>query len=177
MAPGGERHRHDRVIFGLEHGELRYPDMRKLRGLWLAFDEEEAGRIMGPLGPDALHLDRGELADRMAHRRGRLKPVLMDQKVVAGLGNLLVDEILWQSRLNPARPADGLDSKELASLHRVMRRVLRASVPEGRVPPKNRWLTGVRDEKPAVCPRCGHLLRYGQIGGRNSYWCPKCQPG
>ena len=176
-APGGERHRHDRVVFALEHGELRYRDMRKLRGLWLALDEDEAGRIMGPLGPDALDLGRGELAGRLARHRGRLKPVLMDQTVVAGLGNLLVDEILWRSRLNPARPVHSLDTNELATLHRVMRRVLRDSVPEGRVPPKRRWLTGVRNEKPAVCPRCRHELRKASIGGRTSYWCPKCQPG
>lgn len=175
-APDSDRHRHDRVIFGLEQGELRYRDQRKLQGLWLARSDREAKQIMGPLGPDALRLGRREFVDRLASRRGRLKPVLMNQEVVAGLGNLLVDEILWRSGLNPGRRADQLEPDELEKLHRTMQRVLKDSVAEGRVPPKKSWLTGARDQAPPMCPRCGHELEQERVGGRSSYWCPRCQP-
>jgi formamidopyrimidine-DNA glycosylase len=170
------RHRHDRVIFGLEKGELCYRDQRKLQGLWLVVDDQEAWRVMGPLGPDAFLISQSELVDRLAARRGALKAVLMDQRVLAGLGNLLVDEILWQSRISPRRPADRLDTNNLERLYRSMQRVLRESVSEGRVPPKRSWLTGVRDRALAVCPRCGQGLERARLGGRTSYWCSKCQP-
>jgi formamidopyrimidine-DNA glycosylase len=63
---------------------------------------------MGRQGPDAATIDRRTLADALAARRGGLKSALMDQSVLAGLGNLLVDEILWRACLHPARPARGL---------------------------------------------------------------------
>jgi formamidopyrimidine-DNA glycosylase len=121
----GGRHPHDRVIFGMDQGELRYRDQRKLQGLWLVLSDHEAERVMGPLGPDALQLSQQELVSRLCYRRAMLKAVLMNQSVLAGLGNLLVDEILWQSKLNPLRPANRLDGDEMERLHRTMQLVLR----------------------------------------------------
>lgn len=175
-ASDGGHHRHDRVIFALEEGELRYRDQRKLKGLWLVRDDQEVAYVIGRLGPDALRISQDELVDRLATRRGALKAVLLDQTVLAGLGNLLVDEILWQARISPRHPADRLDSNELERLHKTMQWVLRESVSEGRVPPKPSWLTGVRDRRPAVCPRCGQQFERGRVGGRSSYWCRRCQP-
>ena len=81
--------------------ELRYADLRKLRGIWLAADDDETAEVMGKQGPDALGLDLPSFRKALQGRRGALKPALMDQSVVAGLGNLLTDEILWQARLPP----------------------------------------------------------------------------
>ena len=170
-----EPHPHDRVQIELDDGELRFRDQRKLKGLWLARDEDEASDIMGPLGPDALGLPRRDLAELLADRRGRLKPVLMDQEVIAGLGNELTDEILWQARLHPGRAARELDDDELDRLHKTMHKVLRASVRAGRIPAKQGWLNAVRNDKSPDCPRCGHPLEHHRIGGRGAWYCPNCQ--
>ncbi|HEX6470114.1 MAG TPA: DNA-formamidopyrimidine glycosylase family protein [Streptosporangiaceae bacterium] len=177
---GGDEpeHRHDRVVFELGGGgELRYRDMRKLQGVRLAGDAAEVDRALGRLGPDALEVSRRELAELLAARRGRLKSVLTDQTVIAGLGNLLADELCWQAGVDPARAAGDLDGDECGRLHRAMRRVLRESIKEGRVPPRGSWLTGVRDDKEATCPRCGVRLARRRLAGRSTVWCPRCQPG
>jgi formamidopyrimidine-DNA glycosylase len=109
---GEERHRHDRLILALDRGELRYRGQRELQGVWLAADGREAESVTGPLGPDALGLRRGEVRRRIERRRGRVKAALMDQELVAGLGNLLADEVLWQARIHPLRSVDELTEGE-----------------------------------------------------------------
>jgi formamidopyrimidine-DNA glycosylase len=176
-APHGEkRHSHDRVVLVLERGELRFRDQRKLQGIWLAREDDEADRILGRQGPDAYGLSRSQLEEVLVGRRGGLKALLMDQRVVAGLGNLLTDEILWRARLHPSRRVEGLDQGQLGRLHRVLGSVLEASVKAGRVPPRPSWLTGVRDDEAPACPRCGTGLHRSRAGGRRSWWCPSCQP-
>lgn len=176
-ASGEPRHRHDRVVFVLDGGELRYRDMRKLKGLTLARDQAEAGRILTGLGPDALSVGAEDFARLLESRRGAVKAVLVDQHVIAGLGNLLADEILWRARLHPRRRASDLETGEARRLHREMRAVLRAAVRAARVPPRRSWLTGVRDRGHPLCPRCGTELERSRIGGRATVWCPRCQPG
>jgi formamidopyrimidine-DNA glycosylase len=173
----GDRHRHDRVALVLEGGELRYRDMRKLQGLRLAEREEAIETVIGELGPDALGLPRAAFAERLGAGRRRVKAALIDQTAIAGLGNLLADEILWRARIAPQRALDALDEDDLAALHRAMGRVLRGAIPTGRVPPRPTWLTGARDREGAPCPRCGAALRRGRVGGRGTVWCPRCQPG
>lgn len=167
---------YERLVITLDRGELRYADLRKLRGVWLAADEDDAAAVMGRQGPDALDLDLRGFRAALRGRRGRLKPTLMDQSVIAGLGNLLVDEICWQSGLHPRRPVALLTDDDLKRLHSTMRRVLRTSVRHGRVPGLPRWLTGARDEPDPSCPRCGSRLARGRVAGRTSVWCPRCQP-
>lgn len=169
-------HRHDRIVFRLPDGELRYRDMRKLQGVRLAADGEQARRQLPELGPDALGLSRDGLAGALSGRRARLKTVLTDQSALAGLGNLLADEICWRARVDPLRTAADLDAAELTALHRAMRDVLRASVEAERVPPRGTWLTGARDDPEAACPRCGTPLRDRRLSGRRTVWCPRCQP-
>ncbi|TYK43422.1 Fpg/Nei family DNA glycosylase [Actinomadura decatromicini] len=170
------RDRFVRVVWRLRDGELRYGDMRKLKGIHLAADAADAPRVLGDLGPDALDVSRDRLAGLLAGRRGRLKTTLTDQSVIAGLGNLLADEICWRARINPLRTAGDLDPPEQAALHRAMRRVLRASVEAERVPPRATWLTGARDDPDPVCPRCGTHLTSRRLSGRRTVWCPRCQP-
>lgn len=171
----GQRERpYDRIVFALGRGELRYEDLRKLQGVRLARDEADVDRILSQLGPDALHVSKSRFDECLA-ARARLKPRLMDQAVIAGLGNLLVDEILWRARLNPMRKLERLRDAERKRLYQSMRRVLRQSLPTGRVPPHKTWLTGRRDRKDATCPRCGAKLARRRVGGRTTVWCPRCQ--
>jgi formamidopyrimidine-DNA glycosylase len=171
-----ERHRHDRVVFGSGPRELRYRDLRKLQGIRLLPDDESVTELLGDLGPDAAAVGATELGDRLAGSRRVLKPALMDQTVVAGLGNLLADEILWQARINPRRETRKLSEADRRRLYRTLTSVLRQSVRVGRVPGRPGWLTGHRDDRDGQCPRCGTALRRTRLGGRTTAWCPRCQP-
>jgi formamidopyrimidine-DNA glycosylase len=172
-----ERHRHDRLILELAgDGELRYRNMRKLGGAWLAHDPEEVQAVLGPLGPDALGLDRRTILGLLARRRGGIKAALIDQTLLAGIGNLLADEILWQARLHPRRTIDSLTDRERSALVSSLRRVVRESVDYDYVPPKRSWLSHVRGHRDAVCPRCGTPLARAVVAGRTTYFCPRCQP-
>jgi formamidopyrimidine-DNA glycosylase len=170
-----DRHRHDRIVFGFGDGELCYRDMRKLHGLWIAHDQEEVQRLLADLGPDATDLSPAQLRDLLTGRRRQIKPALMDQSILAGLGNLLADEILWRAHIHPRRQCAQLEPNEMARLHGRMRTALRQSIEQGRVPPRKTWLTGRRDEKSGACPRCGSILCHGRVGGRGTTWCPHCQ--
>ncbi|MFF4398738.1 Fpg/Nei family DNA glycosylase [Streptomyces sp. NPDC001480] len=168
---------HDRVLFTLsgDH-QLRYRDQRKLQGLWLADDDPAVARLLGRQGPDALAVDREEFESALSSRRGHIKTALTDQSVLAGLGNLLADEILWRAGLRPSIRADVLTETERRRLYTHMRRTLRSAVTAGCVPPRDSWLTGHRDDPAPSCPRCGAHLRRSRLAGRGTVWCPRCQP-
>ncbi|WP_026876685.1 Fpg/Nei family DNA glycosylase [Jiangella gansuensis] len=170
-----ERHRHDRVVIITTSRELRYRDLRKLHGLRLAPDDDHVADLLGELGPDAAGLGEAELGKRLEVTRRRLKPALMDQTVVAGLGNLLADEILWRARIHPERGTQDLTDADRGRLHRNLRTVLKRSSRAGRVPGWDTWLTGHRDDRDGSCPRCGTTLRRARVGGRSTVWCPNCQ--
>ncbi|WP_267244789.1 DNA-formamidopyrimidine glycosylase family protein [Streptomyces sp. PR69] len=167
---------HDRVLITLDDGrQLRYRDQRKLQGVRLAADEAAVERMLADLGPDAQELDRSRFLRLMAGRRGGIKSALTDQSLLAGLGNLLADEILWRARVRPDRPVRDLGDDELRRVHAAMGRVLRSSVRAGRVPDRRGWLTGRRDDAAPVCPRCGRPLASGRTAGRRTVWCEHCQ--
>ncbi|MGP4110003.1 Fpg/Nei family DNA glycosylase [Streptomyces sp. 4N509B] len=176
-SPDAPAHPHDRVTFTLDDDhQLRYRDQRKLQGLWLATSKEAVGRVIGDQGPDALALRGGELASALAGRRGRIKSTLVDQSVVAGLGNLLGDEILWRARVHPDRQTSHLSDDERRRLDASLRRVLRESVSAGYVPTRRSWLTGRRYDEDPRCPRCDGPLSRTRTAGRATTYCPRCQP-
>jgi formamidopyrimidine-DNA glycosylase len=169
------RHRHDRIVLRLHGGELRYRNMRRFGGVWLARSAGERRELLAPLGPDAMAVDRESLREILADRRRGMKSALMDQELIAGLGNLLSDEILWRARIDPRMRADELTPRRVGRLHEAMVEVLRVGNRRGRVPPERGWLTGARDRRDARCPRCGTRLRRATIAGRTTVWCPRCQ--
>jgi formamidopyrimidine-DNA glycosylase len=171
-----ENHRHDRVILELGDERLRYRNMRKLGGVWLAHGGKEIDRITGVLGPDALALDGPGLEELLSGRRGGVKAALMNQKLIAGIGNELSDEILWQARIRPSRLLPSVDPRERRKLYRTMQRVQRESCRHGRIPRKRSWITSQRGRPEPICPRCRGEVRRSQVAGRTSYWCPRCQP-
>jgi formamidopyrimidine-DNA glycosylase len=174
-ADDSERHPHDRAIFVCERGELRYNNMRRFGGVWLARDARERDKVTGPLGPDAATISHDEFERLLAGRRGGAKAALMDQRLLAGVGNLLSDEILWRARIRPQTPVSRLSPSQRRRLYEALRAAVSESVRYGRVPHGQRWLTRVRDERGARCPRCGTALKRATVAGRTACWCPRCQ--
>lgn len=173
---GEEVHPHDRVVFTFDGDrQLRYRDQRKLKGLWLASSDDAVRAVLGDQGPDAARVSRAGFEEVLAGRRGGAKAVLTDQSAVAGLGNLLADEILWRARVHPRARVGTLSRSERGRLYDDMRRTVDSAVRVGRVPERDSWLTGHRDEPSGHCPRCGARLRRGRVAGRGTVWCPRCQ--
>jgi formamidopyrimidine-DNA glycosylase len=149
--------------------------MRKLGGLWLAHDSGEVELILGGLGPDALGLDRMAFDELLNRRRGRVKAALMDQSLLAGVGNLLADEILWRARIHPARGIQDLSEEERRTLFTELRRTIRAGIRELEDGMRTPWMR-IRGKPGARCPRCRTPLGRTVVGGRTTYVCPRCQP-
>lgn len=165
------------VALHLGGGRLAYRSRRRLGGVTYLRPGQDPQEVTGELGPDATTVDRAQLAELLAGRRGGLKSALLDQALVAGLGNELVDEILWRSQLHPRRAAAYLGDDEVEALHRQLHDVLRRSIRAGHVPAGGSWLNGQRGASDPHCPRCGAALEAAQVGGRTTLWCPREQRG
>lgn len=174
--PATSRSDRDAVILELDGLEVRYRTVRRMgRVHWLAAGRDPA-EVTGPLGPDALRLERGELRALLGGRRGGLKSALMDQELVAGLGNELVDDILWRARLHPAAPVGEVTDDQHAHLESAMREVLRRSVRAGHVPSGPTWINAQRETDHPSCPDCGTDLVRSTVAGRTTLHCPQHQP-
>jgi formamidopyrimidine-DNA glycosylase len=148
-------------------GRLALRDKRRLGRAVLAPD-------FSHVGPDAAEVSRAEFRSRVGRGTAPLKARLLDQGVIAGVGNLLADETLWRARLSPRRPAGELSEEELDRLRRELRAAVRSAIRLGGVH------TGEfipHRERGGTCPRCGTALERATIGGRTTYWCPRDQPG
>jgi formamidopyrimidine-DNA glycosylase len=166
----------DRVVIVTSRGRLVFSDRRNLGTVTVAARHTPTEVVTGPLGPDALQIGRADLVTAMRSSRSTAKATLLDQSVVAGLGNMLTDEILWRACLDPARPSRSLCDADVAILHRAMRRVLHDAVRVGHIPRGPTWLSGARTDSSPTCPRCRAPLESRRLGGRTSFSCPHCQP-
>ncbi len=146
-------------------GEMWLRDPRRLGAVELDPDEDR-------LGPDAFELSRAHL-DAVLDRSGApVKALLMNQSKIAGLGNLLVDEVLWRASIDPTRPARSLDRDERKRLKRAIADSLRILGRRGGSHTGD--LTSVR-EPDAACPRDGAILQRRTVGGRTTFSCPDHQ--
>jgi formamidopyrimidine-DNA glycosylase len=155
--------RWDRFTLGFaDGGALVVSDPRLLGGVVLDPDEDA-------LGPDALHVTRSQLRHALAGSAAPLKARLMDQSRLAGVGNLIADEVLWRASLAPVRPAGALEPSEERRLYHHLSRTLEELVSEG-----GSHLGELMPERQAGgrCRRCGAELRRDQVGGRTTWWCP-----
>jgi formamidopyrimidine-DNA glycosylase len=154
-------------------------DMRGRRRYWAA----RAG--VEPLG-DAFTARR--LSALLAGRRAPIKPLLLDQALVAGIGNIYADEALFQAGVHPLRPGGGLTPREVGRLHRAIRDRLRAGIASGGAsidryrdtlgrPGSMQDLLRVHRHAGEPCPRCAATIVKSRVGGRGTYHCPRCQPG
>jgi formamidopyrimidine-DNA glycosylase len=152
------------VRFGVrfaDGGSLLMRDPRRLGGV-------EVDPLEDDLGPDALSVTPAQLRAALDRSEAPLKARLMDQRRLAGLGNLLVDEILWRASLDPARAAGSLDDRERRRLHRHLRRTLDELLERGGSHMGDLMPARARG---ARCPRCQGQLVRRTIGGRTTYSC------
>jgi formamidopyrimidine-DNA glycosylase len=191
-APSGslEDDPHTRAVVTLEDGsDVAYRDVRRF-GTWLLLDPGEAEAYLGArVGDEPLDalFTAARLAERLAGRRTSLKAALLDQRTLAGMGNIYADEALWLARLNPLRPASGLDQAELRRLHRCIRAALEhglarqgSTLRDYRLPDGSGGsmqdefrVYGRRDEP---CDRCATPIARTRVAGRTTWYCPTCQP-
>jgi len=154
---------------------LAYVAPRMLGGIWFAEDDEAFLHRRG-IGPDALDVDRETFLSIVRRHGGRAKSFLMNQRAVAGVGNVYADEILFQARIHPLTRLFDIDDALRRKLVATARRVLRTSVERnsdwGRLP--RSWLIPSR-RKGAGCPSCGTGLERMKVDQRTSYFCPVCQ--
>jgi formamidopyrimidine-DNA glycosylase len=180
---------HSRAVVKLDDGsDVTYRDVRRF-GTWLVLAEDELGPYLSerlglePLDPGFTSRD---LWARLEGRRTPVKAALLDQRTLAGVGNIYADEALWRARIHPRRPAGELDPAEIRALHRGVRRALEAGIARqgatlrdyrtpdgdsGRM--QHEFKVYGREGEP--CTRCGTLIEKTRLGGRGTWFCPACQ--
>jgi len=174
------------IIWHLDRGEdLRFIDKLGYARAAVGPPDLLAAKLdLNSLGPEALdpNFDVEGLARQLARRRGVLKTVLLNQRILAGLGNRDADESMWSAGIDPRRSAASLTSEELIKLHAAIRNVLTEGIA---LRGTQRDLFGrkggalhrrnIFEKSGEPCPRCGARIAYLKIGGRNTFYCPNCQ--
>jgi formamidopyrimidine-DNA glycosylase len=182
------KHTHLIIALSGSRTDLRFQDVRKfgfVRALVTsrASEAEELRRI----GPDPFELGSAGFGALLAGRRGRIKPLLLNQKVISGIGNIYADEILFAAGLHPQSQVQNLSRRSLLRLGKAAPLVLKKAIrfkgttirdyrdgegQEGAF--QNQLFVYGREGLP--CPRCGRAIRRTRVSGRSSYFCPSCQP-
>jgi formamidopyrimidine-DNA glycosylase len=181
---------HRRAVVRLDDGsDVAYRDVRRF-GTWLVLGPEEldaylAARLGGE--PLARGFTARRLGELLAARRSPIKAALLDQRTLAGMGNIYADEALWRARVHPRRPAGELTGNEVARVAKGVKEALRAgiarqgatlrdySTPDGRRGRmQHEFKVYGRDDEP--CNRCGTAIEKTRVAGRGTWYCPRCQP-
>lgn len=168
---------HDRFLISFENQyHLAFDCQRMFGKVDLIEDLEEFIREK-KLGPDPLELDSATFRRRFEGRKDAVKSALMNQQVVAGVGNIYSDEILFQARVHPGTGVEQLDDAALEKLFQETRCVLKTAIERGADPKNlpNSFLLSHRREK-EKCPRGNGEIRKIKAAGRTAYYCPVCQP-
>ncbi|MDX1578536.1 MAG: bifunctional DNA-formamidopyrimidine glycosylase/DNA-(apurinic or apyrimidinic site) lyase [Gemmatimonadota bacterium] len=180
--------RHPGIELGLDDGRtLFYDDVRRLGGFDLLTPEAWEG-IEARLGPEPLAagFSAADLAAILAPLRAPIKNVLLDQRRIAGVGNIYASEALHRARIDPRRSSGSLEEKETRALHRAIRAVLRAALQDAGTTLRDyRAVNGrsgsfqtrlrVYAREGRSCPRCGGVVTRTVQAGRSSFYCPDCQ--
>jgi formamidopyrimidine-DNA glycosylase len=180
-------HTHLRVRFAGRSDELRFRDPRRFGGVWLGNGRpRHGGRFSNDLGPDALEVRLPDFR-RMLERRRQIKALLLDQQIIAGLGNIYCDESLFRARIHPLTSASELDPSRVSTLLRSIRSVLRQAIAAGgsslrdyrNADGEPGWFRvkhRVYDREGEPCQRCGMAIERVVVASRSTWFCPHCQP-
>jgi formamidopyrimidine-DNA glycosylase len=178
---------HERAVAKLDDGtRVSYRDVRRF-GTWLLLEPDEVQPYLdakvGEEPLDAL-FTVAHLGDRLEKRKAPIKAALLDQRTLAGLGNIYTDEALWWARIHPLRPAESLARDEVRHLHRAIRRALERGIARQGADLGDGVYRGGRMQKEfkvygrvdEPCDRCGTAIAKTRVGGRGTWFCPTCQP-
>ena len=179
--------RYARASFQFSSGnQLVFIDRRRLGVMWLVGN---ADAIVGKLGPEPLDesFTPGILGQRLSQRHIPIKAALIDQSVIAGIGNMYADEALFAARIHPLRKANTLAAEEIQTLYHCIREILWSAIGnkgasvDTYVRPEGQLGTAQFDFKVAHrdgqrCPLCGTPIKRILVRSRGTYFCPKCQP-
>jgi formamidopyrimidine-DNA glycosylase len=165
--------------------DLTEAGTQKRLAVWLVHDVNDPKQVPGiaALGPDALELGPEDLAGLLASNTGRIKTVITDQKVIAGIGNAYSDEILHVAKISPFATAGKLSDEQLTTLHDAMISVLTdavsRSVGQGAATLKGEKRSGLRVHARTglPCPVCGDTVREVSFADKSFQYCPTCQTG
>lgn len=171
---------HARAVWLLDDGyALRFDDARKFGRVYVVDDER---LVTNKLGPDALLVSEDEFVTRLGRKSGAIKPILLDQGFVAGVGNIYADESLWLARLHPKRRAAALDPGDGRRLYAAVRRVLVEAIAANGasfdwVYPSGSYQDDfkVYGRTGAPCVQCGRPVERILVGQRSTHFCPGCQ--
>ena len=181
---------HRRAVVRLDDGsDVAYRDVRRF-GTWQLLEPGELEPYLSARVGDeplAAGFTAVRLGRRLAGRRAPVKAALLDQRTLAGMGNIYVDEALWRARIHPLRPAQGLDHAELRRLHRAVRAALEHGIARqgstlrdyalpdgGSGSMQDEFRVYGRGGEP--CDRCGTPIAKTRVAGRGTWFCPVCQP-
>ena len=174
-----------RVVFIFTNGfQLAFIDSRKFGRVGLA-ESVAAFRQEKSLGPDALDITLPQLQASLENRKAPIKALLLDQKILAGIGNWIADEVLYQAQIYPAQPANKLTSADFERLHQAIQHVLHTAIDHEAVYqnfPKTFLIhargwddNALKPTERQVCARHQKPLQITKVGGRTTYFCPFCQ--
>ena len=184
---GSYPHKATHLLLGFDDGTTLYhSDIRQFGWLRLmetaAVAEALASFGFGPEGVGPKAIAAGDLQERLARRRIPIKQALLDQSLVAGLGNIYVDEALLRAGIHPARGANSLDKDEIGRLHEAIGWALERGIEQGgakiihqKAYPRDGF-PAVHGREGAPCFGCGGVVVKTRVGGRGTYLCPVCQP-
>lgn len=181
----GEPGKHTRHIFKFDDGShLIFNDVRKF-GWWKIVKNTED--IENSFGPEALKLDLKTFEGLLKKRpNAKIKPLLMDQKIIAGIGNIYSDEILFAAKVNPLRLVKTLKDAEIKTIHQNIAKILKKAIREkgssveyylDACGKKGNFVKyhKVYQKEGQKCPRCGAIIKRVKLGGRSAHFCPRCQ--
>lgn len=180
----------DRFVRAVIHlddsSRVTFRDPRKLGAMWLTRD---GNAVKDKLGPEPLEADFTPevLAQRLHNRTAPIKPVLIDQSVIAGIGNMYADEALFDAKIHPLKPAGSLSGDEVERLHSAIKQVLWSAIGNKGASVQNYFRPGgelgtahfefrVAHGRGKDCPNCGTPIQRITVRNRGTYFCPKCQP-
>ena len=177
---------HERAVTVLnDKTRVSYRDVRRF-GTWLLLEPDEVDPYLdakvGEEPLDAL-FTVAHLGERLGKRKAPIKAALLDQRTLAGLGNIYTDEALWWARIHPLRPAESLTRDEVRHLHRAIRRALERGIARQGADLGDGVYRGGRMQKEfkvygrvdEPCDRCGTPIAKTRVGGRGTWFCPTCQ--
>lgn len=188
LQASSDRSKHTRLVITFDRGPaLHFVDTRRFGRAWLLSDEG-LGELTAALGPEPLEpeFDDTVLYEALYDRRRPIKSALLDQSIIAGVGNIYADESLWLARIHPAAPADSLSRRKVSQLADAIVAVLNSGIQHGGTSfrsyldsrgqrGRNMGRLKVFRRTGQSCPRCGRAIKRLVVGQRSTHICPRCQ--